>query len=111
MFQERNSKATSKEDEYMQQYPYPPDLDQYFGPQAPVQPPYQQPMPPQYQPPIQPPYQPPVRRAYFGTDRKGIIFALILLCFSILCANSYIYSEHPGLGASIFTVAIFFTLL
>lgn len=92
----------------MQNYPYPPDLNQYFGNQPQGQPPYQQqPLPPQYQPTV----QPPVRRNYFGTDRKGILFALILLCFSVLCANSYIYSVRLGLGASVFTVAIFFTLV
>ncbi len=53
---------------------------------------------------------PPVRKAFFGSDRNSIIFALILACLSILCVNSYVFAPQPGLGASIFTVAIFFTL-
>lgn len=80
----------------MQYNPYPPDLNQYFGNQA--------------IPPIQPPLPPRERRPFFGTDRKDVIFGLILLCLSLLCVNSYIFAEHPGLGASIFTIAIFFTL-
>lgn len=69
-----------------------------------------QPYPPQYNCYI-PPVQPPVRKMpYFGTNRKDLVFALILLCLSIFCANSFIYVSRPGLGASIFTVAIFITL-
>lgn len=110
----------------MNQQPNPQQLYGYAPPMQP--PPAQQPMPPMQppmqqsmQPPMpqdperfqqtfQPVIRPPVRRQYFGTDRKGIIFALILLCFSLLCANSYIYATHPGLGASIFTAGLFFTL-
>ena len=58
-----------------------------------------------------PPVELPVRKMpYFGTNRNGIVFALILLCLCIFCANSFIYVPHPGLGASSFTVVIFFTL-
>ena len=87
----------------MQNNPYPPDLDQYFGNNAPVQPPILQP----YQQPEQTPV---VSRPFFGTDRKTIVFALILLCLSVLCTNSFLFGQRPGLGASIFTVALFFTL-
>lgn len=102
----------------MNHQPYPPYSNS-------SQPPYPQqypgsvpPVPPQisqeqqmFQQTFQPQYPSPARkRAYFGTDRKGIVFALLLLCLSVLCANSYIYATRPGLGASIFTVAIFFTL-
>lgn len=83
----------------MQNNPYPPDLDQYFGNQPQMQPPYQ--------PPVQPPI---VKRPFFGTDRKAIVFALILFCLSVLCVNSFLFAHRPGLGASIFTVGIFFTL-
>lgn len=104
--------------EEMNQQPVP---QQYYGYQPPVQQqsqaPTQQPFSPeqqQFQQTFQPQYQPPVKRTekrpYFGTDRKSIIFALLLLCLSVLCANSYIYVSRPGLGASIFTVLIFFTL-
>lgn len=58
-----------------------------------------------------PPVQPPVRKArYFGTNRKDIVLAVLLLCLCIFCANSYIFVFRHGLGASIFTVAIFITL-
>lgn len=92
----------------MNQQPY---QQPYYGyapqVQPPMQPPIQPPMQPYMQQPVQPPIRQPVRRPYFGTDRNGIVFALILLCLSILCANSFIFAAHPGLGASIFTVAIF----
>lgn len=94
-----------------------PNPQPYYGYNPPIPPQFQPPLTPeqqQFQQAFQPVYQPPkqtaIRKPYFGTDRMGIVFALILLCLSVLCANSYIYASHPGLGASIFTVAIFFTL-
>lgn len=69
---------------------------------------------PQPQPPVQKQVsssvQSPIRKPYFGTDRNGVVFALILLCLSVLCVNSYLFARRPGLGASIYTVAILFTL-
>lgn len=98
----------------MQEMNQPPYPQPYYGYMPSAQPPMQQsfqpPVQPPYQPPVQPPMRQTVKRPYFGTDRTGIVFALILFCLSILCANSYIFAAHPGLGATIFTVSIFFTL-
>lgn len=80
--------------------PTPPSAPQYDL----NQPQFRQAFPPIYQPPKI------IRKPYFGSNRTDVVFALVLLCLSVLCANSYIYASRPGLGASIFTVAIFFTL-